>query len=140
MNRKEKLWQDRALIFWGAGAVLAGAALEWALIETALRAAGQHPLARCAWFFPLVLFPILLAVMVINFRSTTSRQARRLLLKYLTLYLPSVWVPLATSLYGSGKWQLMAWAVAVPVQIWLPFRHSKKIRLLEKQEREVAAV
>ena len=131
---------DRALIFWGAGAVLAGAALEWTLIETALRAAGQHPLARFAWFFPLVLFPILLAVMVINFRSTTSRQARRLLLKYLTLYLPSVWVPLATSLYGSGKWQVIAWVVAVPVQIWLPLRHTKNIKLLEKQEREAASV
>src|SRR5207249_11234598 len=98
--------RDKAMFFWGAAASAEAIALEWLFIRLALKVTTQFPEGLFAWFFPLVLFPALLAVVLVNFRKLQSRAQRLLELRYLALSIPSILCPVAAALYGNMWLQL----------------------------------
>jgi len=130
---------DKAMLFWGAAAIVEAGALEWLLIRLALKVTRQFPEGFWVWFFPLVLFPVLLVVTLVNFRLLKACAQRSLLLRYLAGYLPWTVAPVAATVYGGMWFQTGLWIISALFQIWLPFRFSKKMRLVQKQEREPLA-
>ena len=126
------------MFFWGAAVSAEAIAFEWLFIRLALKATREVPEGFWVWFFPLVLSPMFLVFVLVNFTKLQSRAKRLLDLRYLAVYLPWILGPIAANLYGRLWLQVWLALVAVPFQIWLPLRFSKKRRLLEKLEREVA--
>src|SRR5437879_1174029 len=126
-----KAW-DKELTLWGLGAAFGEAVFGAALVEMALHVSRQYPVDRFIWFFPLGLFPLLLVVVVVNVMIAKQRAARLLMFKYLTFYLIGmagyVWV----MAHGSMWWQLAVSLGTLPLQIWIPFRWSKKLQLAQR--------
>jgi TctA family transporter len=127
-----KAW-NKELVLWGLGAAFGEAVLGAVLVEMALSVAGRYPTDRFVWFFPLGLFPVLLVVVVVNVMIAKQRATRLLMFKYLTFYLTGmagyVWV----MAHGSMWWQLIVGLGTLPLQIWIPFRWSKKLQLAAQQ-------
>jgi hypothetical protein len=130
---------ERSIWFWGALAILGAAGIEWLLIELALKDTGTYLFERFIWFFPFGLMPMLTALSVVLIWRTKSQRQRKILLRYLAIYLPFTGIPLAVQVYA-GLWaQTAAWLVAVPAQILIPFWASRKIQKPEHQEAALAA-
>ena len=122
-----KNWH-KAIILWGVGALLAEALLEWSLFLVAFTVGDTW-----IWFFPLVLFPMLLAVAIFNVIRLKSAAQRVLLLKYLTIYLPFAAVGPFAGLIGS-TWQMVAQLASIPFFVLLPFLLQRKLRALREEE------
>ena len=120
---------DLGAKFWGLLALLFATAVEWLLIEVALKAAGTF-----VWFFPLVLMPLLSLVSMVQIWGTKSQRQRNLTLKYLAIYLPCIGIPLAVQVYGALQAQIWAWLVALPAQIFIPFWFSRKLEKIRREE------
>src|SRR5262245_28646840 len=129
---------DKELGLWGLGAAFGEAIFGAALVEMALHLSGRYPLDRFVWFFPLVLFPLLLVVAIVNVFRAKSRRTRLLMFKYLALYLTGMAAFVWVMAHGSEKWQLIVSLGAVPLQIWIPFRFSKKVELRQRSEQQAA--
>src|SRR6476661_2981452 len=118
----------KPLLFWALGALLAEVIFGWFLFDFALKNRSDG----WVWLFPCLLFPVLFAVAIINVVRAKGVELKVLLLRYLTIYLPICTALVATTVYTTGKWQLIATLIVTPFQIWLPFRVSKKLQQLQQ--------
>src|SRR5437868_2392275 len=115
--------RDKAMVWWGAGALLTTALLEWSLIDLSRRTSGLAPGTIFIWFFPCVLIPILFAVQIFHFRRM-SRCQRLWELRYMVMYLPLLACGAVASRFGF-PWRVVMQLAPIPLLILVPFWYAR---------------
>jgi hypothetical protein len=126
--------QDRGTNLWGMLAIVCAAAIEWLLVEVAVKDTRLDGHSGFVWFFPLGLMPALTAMSVVLLGRTKSARQEAMIFKYLVIYLPCIGIPLAVQAFGGMRAETVAWLVALPAQILIPFWLSGRIQKLAGEE------